>query len=416
MKQDNLPGDIVLVSADITSSDGSKTYSFLGQLQSFSIYEDIEFPVVTGEFTLVDSLNIIKRLPIVGEETIEISFRAPFRDITTYKLSVYSIDGHAVVESAEGAVYTLKCVSEEQKINATHTVDKSYTKNIHEIVSDLLLKEIGTKKDLYIEETKGIHQIVLPKINPYSAIDMLRQRAIGKSQSGGVFVFYETQDGIYFKTLESLIKEAKETENSFTFTYSPTVNTVGMDNYKRRNLLQFQHLSKFSTFEKAALGVFKSFVKSFDIKTKNVRVKEYDITKDGRLFELSMAKGVVPNTEKFIKSIESTDPFTFFMPIDSSRKNDYMHEYLSYKNAFTTLFNQNVVRCLTYGDSYLAVGDHVTLRLPNPSGLSSDQYDEKAYSGKYIVTKLRHMVELKQGRYIYHNVFDCNMVGVNNVS
>lgn len=406
-------GDVKITSAVLTNADGSSSYSFIGQLVSASVYEDLEYPVIRMDITLLDSINIIDKLPIIGEEAIELSFLAPYRDKpTTYKGYVYNIEGYETVPSGGGATYTLKCVSMEHKTNGSRTVDRVYEANVDSIVKDILKNVIKTEKKLLVEETKGIQEVVIPKLAPYAAIDFLRQRAVAKRDSGGVFLFYENQDGLHFKTIESLVETGKTVKNSFEFTHSPVTAVAGMEGYRVRNIIKFSQISRFDTAYKIAMGTFKTNVKSFDVLTKQVNQQLFNLENEARIFESGKSKNILSNTKNLLSEIDSKDPLTLFTALDSSKMNNFMAEYMSKKNSYINLFNQTVVRCLIYGDNFLAVGNPVTLHLPDASGTKDRSSEDKTNSGTYIVSKLRHMITLEDTKYKYHIAMDCNKVGL----
>ena len=48
--------DVNVITLKLSSADGKKNYDLSAQVVEFSIYEDIMFPVVRAEFTLIDAL------------------------------------------------------------------------------------------------------------------------------------------------------------------------------------------------------------------------------------------------------------------------------------------------------------------------------------------------------------------------
>jgi hypothetical protein len=409
------PGDIKLISIKLTNNNKAATIDIRSQLLTFSIYEDIQEPTVYAEIVLNDALNLVKDFPIIGEEDVEISFITPGRDkVTTYKLRTFSIEGTSVSDNNLTSNYILKCVSHEHFTNSVQQVDKGYNSTVAEMIIDILKNELNIKKGINVEATRGLINVAVPRMNPFSAVDFLRQRAVAKRPSGGVFVFFENQFGYNFISLEKLIEDGKKTIVTKTFTHSPdTKSDKQRQAYAWKNITKFEHLTKFDTISKMSNGMFKNNVIAFDMTTKDVTNTQFKIQEQAKVFETGEVKARLTNTEKIINEADRGAPFYMFAPKDISKGNAFITDLMGYKLAFMNMFNQNVVRCQIYGDNYLAVGDMVALNLPESSGTTEKKVGDARFSGNYMVTKLRHMVYQRDRKFKYEITMDCNKVGYN---
>ena len=409
------PGDIKILSVKIVNTDKSATIDIRAQMMSLSIYEDIEEPTVYAELMMVDSANLVKDFPIIGEEDIEISYITPGRDKpSSYKFRTFAVDGTVANPTGKASAYMLRCVSSEHFTNSVKQVDKGYNNTVAEMVADIIVNELGTTKPTIVETTRGLLPIAIPKMNPFQAIDFLRQKAIAKRPSGGVFVFYENQYGFNFVSLEKLIQDGSKTIGSKVFTYSPdTISDKQRQAHAFRNLQRYEHLSKFDTIDKMSGGMFKNTVRSFDMLSKGFEETEFELKKQAHKFETGDKKAKIPNSEKIISEANRGAPYYMFAPKDSSRGNDFVSDLMGYRHSFVKLFNQNVTRCMAYGDNYLTVGDMVELNLPDMSGTTEKKAPDKRFSGKYMITKLRHIITQEDKKYKHNVVFDCNKIGFN---
>jgi len=406
--------DVKIYDIKITNANKTDTKDIRAQLLTMSVYEDIQEPTIYAEISLVDQISLVSKLPIVGEETIVISFKSPFRDeITTYNLKVFNISGEAVQDSNKGSVYKLQCVSEEHFVGSVLNIEKAYKDIISNIVTDILVNNLKTTKPLDIEPTKGLIPLVIPRMNPFESIDMIRQRAIGYMPTGGVFVFYEDQKGIHFRSLESLIDMGKETINSRVFTYDPaTKEDTLRETHRFRNMINYEQLKKTDTVTKLASGVFNNITKSYDIHTKGFGETIFKLAEQSNKIVTGQKKTSLPNSGEFIENYSNRDQYKFFAPKDISKGTDYITDYMGYKQSFATLFNQNIVRAYVHGDNYLKVGDMVTLELPDTSAVKTTSKKDKPYSGNYMITKLRHMIYMEDKRFKHKVSFDCNKIGL----
>jgi hypothetical protein len=406
-------GDVRLIGIKLTN--GSATVDLKGVTLSLSIYEDIEAPTVYAELSISDALNIVRSFPIIGEENIEISFLTPGRDkITTYKLRTFAIESTSIGDNNQFSTYVLKCVSAEHFINAVQQVDKAYDSTVGEMIIDVLVNELQTSKPFTVESTRGLIETIVPRMSPFQAIDFLRQKAVAKRASGGVFVFYENQYGFNFLSLEKLIEEGKKNINSKSFTHSPNITSdKDTQQHAFRNITRLQHLTKFDTIDKLSNGQFKNRVLSYDMLSKGLTSTNFNLVEQAKVFETGEKKTRLTNTDTLIKTADTVTPYIMFAPKDTSKGNDFVTDLLGYRQAFTTMFNQNIVRCMIYGDNYLAVGDMVALNLPDTSGTTEKKVGDKRYSGNYMITKLRHMIYQVDRKFKYDIAMDCNKIGYN---
>ncbi len=409
------PGDIKIISIRITNTNKSVTLDIRAQTMSLSIFEDIEEPTVYAELMMVDSANLVKDLPIIGEEDVEISYITPGRDKpTNYKLRTFAVDGTIANPTGKASAYILKCVSHEHFTNSIKQVDKGYNNTVAEMVADIVVNELSTKKPTIVETTRGLIPIAIPKMNPFQAIDFLRQKAIAKRPSGGVFVFYENQYGFNFVSLEKLIEDGSKTIKSKVFTYSPDViSDKQRQAYAFRNLQRYEHLSKFDTIDKMAGGMFKNTVRSFDMLSKQFEEVSFELSKQAHKFETGDKRAKIPNTNKLLEEAGQGAPYFMFAPKDSSKGNDFVSDLMGYRHSFVKLFNQNVTRCMAYGDNYLTVGDMIELNLPDTSGTTEKKTNDNRFSGKYMITKLRHIITQEDKKFKHNIAFDCNKIGFN---
>ena len=415
MSQTYEAGDVKLISVKLTNGVKNATVDIRAQCASISIYEDMEEPTVYAEINMVDSINLVKDFPIIGEEELEIAFVTPSRDkITTYKFTVFSVEGTSVAVTGKASMYTLKAVTKEHFTNSKNQIEKTYNTTVDQIVLDVLANEVKTARPINVEATRGLYKITIPRSSPFEAVDMLRQWAIAKRPSGGVFVFYENQHGFNFTSIERLLEEGMGTIASRLFTYAPTTNTdKKREAFSFRNIQRFQHLSKFDTIDKVSGGVFKNTSRSFDLQTKEFKESTFELDKQLTKFETGEKKAVVPNSNKLVNDAKEGSSYYMFSAKDTSKGNSYVSDFVGYRRAFTKMFNQNVTRVMVYGDNYLAVGDVVTLDLPDTSGTTEKKTKDQRFSGNYLITKLRHLIVQEDKKFKHHITFDCNKAGYN---
>jgi len=406
--------DVIIYDIKITNASGDDTKDIRGQILTLSIYEDIEEPTVFAEILIRDEIDLLTKLPIIGEENIEISFKSPTREqITTYKLRVFNITSSEISLNNKGSTYKLECVSIEHFLGTSVNIEKTYKDLISNMVNDILVNIIKTDKQLDIETTRGIIPFALPRIKAFPALDMLRQRAISMAPTGGVFVFFQNQTGIVFKSLETMMEESKKSIESRVFTYSPVTNTdADRETFGYRNLINFSHLKKSNNVDKIKAGLFNNSTKSFDLLTKSYENTEFKLNEQSnRIVTGQATKSKLPNSPSFIDAFSNIAQNKYFVTKDTSKGNEFISNFLSFKQAYAALFNQNIVRAFAHGDNYLKVGDMVTLNLPEASAIKKSDVEDSTYSGNYMITKLRHLIYVEESKFKHKVSFDCNKIG-----
>lgn len=416
------PGDIKIISislSKIKNDGGIRPLNLFPLLFSFSLYEDVEEPSCVLELTLVDGINVVQDYPVIGEEKIVITMITPGRE-NVYKKEfyVYSVDGTGTSPSGKSSIYTIKAVTPYHFFNSSVRIEKAYDDTIDNIVEDILISStrqagLPSVSNFSKEKTKGTQQIVIPIMNPLQAINFVKQKAVSvKYPSGGAYLFFENQYGYNFKTIEGLLEEGRETVKSKVFTYSPDLSSNKQTSqFSFRNILNYNHLSKFNSVEKITSGAFNVKTTGFDILTKNLRTDVFKLSEQmGNLLPADKT-AKIPNSMAEVINQSNSSGKRIYIVRDSSKPESFL-DMLGNKNAYATQFNQNVVRVLVHGDTYLTAGDVIKLELPEVSGTTERKSNDTLNTGNYLVTKLRHIVTSGEGGKFKHSIaMDCARMG-----
>ena len=214
-------------------------YNLIEFLRGFEVYESISNPCMECRLVLEDSAGILGTL--TGSEEFVLNIRSSIKD-RTYYFRAYQIQARVRTRQTN-ETYLVNCVSSEFIINETTNIfgnsevvfDKK--NDASEIVKQLLGKRfINTKKKLFSEETINKQSFVSPNWRAFDLIYWLCQRSIRKSsrkdtlQNG--FAFFENALGFNYKSLDSLIEQVvdqdeTETNNTsgklrlYTYNYTP---------------------------------------------------------------------------------------------------------------------------------------------------------------------------------------------------
>ena len=240
--------------------------------QELNIFEDLFSNVLKGTFTFMDTQGWAEMIPLIGDETLVISYSTPggqgtqvdtksqdpasqtaSEEITRQRFKVY--DCVEVGTGDRTKIYQLSLVSEEYMFSKKMKVSKGYKgikfgapvggKN-KSIVGDIMKKlnkeSEHLNKKVYIEETLSGQNVIIPNWTPFQAINFCASRSLSADIEpmeqdegsnnpsptarpiGSLFVFYEKfGTGFFYESIESMILKQKLKGNIPLYQYRPKI-------------------------------------------------------------------------------------------------------------------------------------------------------------------------------------------------
>ena len=227
----------------VESADGSRTVDIRQGVVGFIYYENILAPSVTATVVVVNTGGTIRGkdgkmqgiyngLPLRGGERVIIKIAGnsksndglDFSKNVTQYFYVASIQNVDV--SAEKELFTLHLVSRESITNQTIRVGRKFptSQTISDSVSDIIKDYLKSDKFGTIDQTQNKYGFIGNLKKPFSVITWLASKSVayngpGKDSTAG-FLFYETQEGFNFRSIDNLINQDPFIED---YTYSPGV-------------------------------------------------------------------------------------------------------------------------------------------------------------------------------------------------
>jgi hypothetical protein len=305
---------------------------------------------------------------------------------------VYEVSNLQKKDNDKMQTYTLRCVSEEHLYNAA-SIKRSIEGTMSDVVVNILRKEMQSKKPIIVDPAKGLQTVTIPTLNPLAAVDMCRQRAVSKDFASSLYVFFENQAGFNFKTIEGLIQDGKKNIGSRVFNSDQnTITDEYADRLSYRSLINYTNIKKADTTKILQSGALNTVVKTFDLASKKLVSQEFNM--QGMMAQLVKADNntMPPVSLEFMKKFGGKD--TVLVPQSSLNQQTFIDTMLATRNLLAVLIDQNVTRIHIHGDSGIKVGDVIELSLPEVTGLTGRKEKTKFSSGNYMVTRLRHIVDL----------------------
>ena len=175
-------GDYNLDGALIVGSSGRRV-NIIDQVGELNIFQSLDSPFMSGNIMLTDNSGIAELLPLLGQERLLFSLTTPGHNGTVnfndYHAIIYNVEKRFQQTDRE-QVILLNWTTLEHYKNLRTKISKSFKGNISEIVAEILSGEkfLGSKKPLHIEKTKNIRKYVIPNLNPFQAVNLLKEEAI----------------------------------------------------------------------------------------------------------------------------------------------------------------------------------------------------------------------------------------------
>ena len=380
-------------------------------MSSFAFYENIMSNHLTALVKVTDSGNSIEKdgkrvsmmegLPIRGGE--EIRFDIEDSNKNKLKGELYlnkMMDGAQTTKSDS---FTIQCVSKESFTNEMTRVTKRYEGKISENVTKILqeIMEADFKPE-NIEETSNSYNFIGNDRKPFYVCTWLATKGIPTENVGktGGFFFYQTQDGMNFKSVDNLLDQ--DVKKKYVSNDSDAL-PQGYDD----KILNYDMNRSVDLGSNLSLGAYNNRTLYFDPYQFKYTHKDFNITEQEgvkhaggseddfdfinpvftesttRLMTAILDLGTLPTgadgkaqLERWASNTEESNDKVMDRMVQSVMRYNQMY---------------SVVTSITIpGDFSLRAGDIIQCDFPRVSGDTKD-IDKKS-SGKYLISSLCHYV------------------------
>lgn len=401
--------DVIVTKCDIISSDGKHIndlfedpWNGITLNESMGLLEeDPQF--VSGEIFLKDEVDIFNRMKLVGDEAVVLEFKTPGKKPIKFTGRVYSVDVFRGIDTEFSGI-AVKFCSPEKIVSEQLKFNRSYRNVLYsDMIKDLFsqLNDISKKK-IYVEPTKNLGSMIINNQSPIYSINKAIEVSRSSKYNGANYVFYESVDGIFkCSSLEKMIDPSEE-KNKKPFKYVLETTTGEKNDVRKLAAIRsFRVLKMPNMVEDISSGMYGSTVVSNDLMKRKVSysnfdyVDSYDKYKSVNYNEImkggQQTKTALTNNENFRSS-----SFVHFIPknyksFDTEINfNDERSDLSLIRRSQMRQINSVQLQVVVSGDSERRVGDVVDLVIPSVES-QSDKLDE-LLSGRYLVSKIKHMV------------------------
>ena len=401
----------------IESNDQKNSVDIRLGVQSFDYYEDIFSPTITAKVIVTETGNSVngkgtyQGLPLRGGERVSVKITAnspnnkdlDFSEKSKY-LYVSSISN--VLNTNQSETFTLNLCSREAITNETARIPVKFPTSspISASAEKIIKTYLQTGKNVEVDQTMNKYGFIGNLRKPFTVLTWLASKGVpeseGKSTAG--YVFYETQSGYKFKSLDKLISA----ESKATYVANDVVNdNKGVQDFtivsfvidKNQNLVEKLRLGAYSSMR----SYFNPLSFSFTHPEKGV----FNKSEHGGS-ELGNSGLVLPaigeGSDKTLADAP-TRLFTGVLDLGTQEvgvSTERNAEALNYQSQallrYNSLFTVTVSATLPLNTN-LEAGNIIQCMFPEVSTKKEKEYDPDQ-SGLYMIKELRHHYDA-QGSY-----------------
>ena len=443
-------GDYNLNAVVLISHNGVAT-DIKPMMLELNIYEGIYNNAITGTIVIGDTQNLISTLPIQGTERLAFKISTPGANADAHIIDATEKTGHPFHiykltdknQISPGTTsYILHFASREFMRNQRVKVSQSYNTEYSMMVGNIFKDKnyLDSRKKLFFEYTQA-DKMVIPNLSPFDAISLIAKSSIPSEAPNGTvgYYFYETTKGFHFRSWTSMVSKMGYHERKIKqlFYYQPkegsqnAVDEEGKPEDKilndYRNVESYEFINQFhDVAANTAMGTY-----GHRVITHNMYDKSYNETDYNYHDTFSLNKHADSN---YNQGNNSTIQAIVKTPVDFDDKavSDYPESRVSLQPSTRFLHDSDKgnygfdakidgkmtgfragqraqvasgtkLRLVVRGQSYLEPGDLIQFNLRNVDSSNQHGVDDPQYSGRYVITKIRHIVNPNE----YKQVLEC---------
>jgi hypothetical protein len=404
------PQDYSLEKLNFINSNG-QTFNMKNAMVEMSYYEDIYSFCVSGSLTVRDAQGFIELFQLSGSEYMEINFGKVkgASNSDDQRFHVYKIGKRVPTGNMNDEFYTIYFCSEELYLSEQLKISKSYTgQKVSSIISSILTNtlKVQSSKINVIEDTTGVYDFLIPRFKPLEAISWLSTYARHFKNKGSDMLFYQNRYGYNFRSLQSIYQDKVYATYKYQQKNLTKENESAQD--KAATVLDYEFIKTYDILGDTASGAYSNQLISLDPVTRKSRITNFDYTKYKSDATSLNGKGVLnpaPNrlgttqnqnygavTKVLISNAnQGQTPYIKQVP-GSVAKDIFAETYIPNRTAQLSLANYTVMKLMIPGDPGITAGAIINFNLLSLKPTDKNKGMDKFYSGKYLVTAVRHVL------------------------
>lgn len=395
-------------------------------LIELNLYESITSPFLTGDVILSDTVNLVRDIPLLGEELLILELHTPTfpeDDVIFKTFKINSVKQKQYDTNGNTLVYKLTFSSIEMYADLLLPINQAFSGNPNDIVKNIYEDYLLSSRTLTIQPNQDVPSIyndavspltliskisntikfVSPGWSPSKCINWIAGKSKGQPAISSSFLFWETTKGFYFGSMSEFLKEP-EKYSIGDYIFSQTVTQGQNDKLKEKfySVKRMVMKQNFDQLQNNLTGYLASRVIDVDIFNKNYEIKDYDhlenffsyyhMNKGSSLPLFSLSSSRNPESFKVVnynypKLFDSSDNnfSEIYKDVFGDRRSN-INELLNFKMEITIA-----------GRTDIEVGNTINLiiyenkPMLDMSSIGVPVLDD-LYSGYYLITAINHKI------------------------
>ena len=420
----NEAGDVITELLVLTTAGGIK-YDLSNFCQGLTLFEDIFSNVLTGNALISDSANIISTLAFQGNEFLTISYRTPsFTEKITKSFYVSKVSDRTFISGDRQQAYLISFISIEGLKDNNIVVSKKYSDTSENIIKKVFTEYLSGRRLLEQSDTTTLTTtyaassshatLVVPSWNPLKIINWLANRSFSTAGGAPLYMFFESNKGFYFASIEQLVKSQVDSNKIFAeYVYTPSAAMITSPDsgfkYQKPELAKqygiVKNIKPFKTLdvlEGQDFGYYASRLFTQDIVLKqyldipqNYHTKHQAFShlekNKGQLFGREL--GTTPDNMRFLR--------TKHYKVHADAQDPLFEKWALERNSMLYELSSLRIHIEVPGRTDIEIGKVVNFLYPKSSDKPEGVVDERDaldpyLSGLYIITAIRHEFSLNR--------------------
>ena len=397
----------------VSLADGILELNYIESIMNDTIKVNLSF-VDTG--ASINDKTVIEGLPLVGQEKVVLKFRDNNKNVLGDKpeLVLYVNKITPAADKSQKSIVGLELVSKEYILNEKIRVTKRMDGKVSDHIRTILTSQdyLKTEKKVDIEDTINNFNFFGNNKKSLYTINWLSKKGVSaKSQKLGTsagYFFYETSEGFFFKSIDSLLDQEPKTK----MIYNETPDTRGSnipEGYDQK-ILRFQKSNAVNVQEKLKMGsysnrivLFDPFTCFYEVKTNDTDRTQDSLKKGGKELSLSESRNKEFDIPGNNKEFSRTQYFLLDKGTAPTGNADQQIEKSGEENfEYGQIANQSMMRynqlyamrasITIAGNFSLHAGDAIFIDSPGLQKKNTSDVDRRD-GGLYIITDICHKID-----------------------
>lgn len=391
----NKLGEILVLKAELVAHD-NRIVDITAMMGELTLFEDLFSPTMSGSVFIQDALDLVNTLPMMGQEQLLLTLRTPTLTTAIIKtFYVYKMSARTAQKRVQN--YVLHFCSTELIQSQNTKISKAFSGNISDSVVSIFRdpRYLASVEKLYVDRTKNDYSFIAPYWTPIEAINWLSAKSVNEN---GVpnYVFFESNQSFEFVSIDRLIRAEPVREYVYSDVDANTVyGADGLLEQKYNIVGRIDTSVTFDYLRNLSGGMLASKLYTFDMTTKNINVSTFDYIDD-----FAKSSHLDPFPIKADNIARRKLASIYFIEKNNYRTGDFLQQgykdFFLMRNALMEQMNAFKMNIYVHGRTDIKVGNTIKFKMSEMRQILKNEIDTTGisdyYSGKYLVTAIKHTI------------------------